>query len=188
MSVQGYPLHWPPGFPRATKREKSLFKTTLPGALRNVKDSLHRLAADSGQKLYLIAISSNVSLGMDKPSDPGVAVWFTWNNLTCCIPVDRYLRVEDNLQAIHHIIEARRVELRHGSLHLVQASFQGFKQLPPPNEPWHEVLGCDPDAPDTEVLLAYQRARKKHHPDHGGDPDAFQRVCEAWDNYRAWKG
>ena len=49
-----------------------------------------------------------------------------------CIPVDRYNSVEANLQAIHHIIEARRVELRHGTLALVRASFTGFKALPAP--------------------------------------------------------
>jgi hypothetical protein len=57
------------------------------------------------------------------PADPGVAVWFTWDGMQVCIAVDRYQKVASNLQAIHHIIEARRVELRHGTLALVRASF-----------------------------------------------------------------
>jgi hypothetical protein len=66
-------------------------------------------------------LDPHASLGASRPSDPGVAVWFTWDGLGVCIAVDRYQTVEANLQAIHHIIEARRTELRHGTLALVRA-------------------------------------------------------------------
>jgi hypothetical protein len=71
--------------------------------------------ADSGEPVSDIVITSNVTLGVDNPPDPGVAVWFAWDGMTVCIPVDRYSSTAANLQAIHHVLEARRVELRHGS-------------------------------------------------------------------------
>src|SRR3972149_679812 len=108
MTISAYPLHWPPSFPRAKIRDKGAFKTTLAGALTNVHGSLRKFAADSGKKLDGLVMSSNVTLGASKPADPGVAVWFTWDGMGVCIAVDRYLTVEANLQAIHHIIEARR--------------------------------------------------------------------------------
>src|SRR5215203_4552412 len=138
-----YPLHWPQGFPRAKSREKSRFRTTYDDALRNVKRSLNLFAQDSDKAVVEPVLSSNRNeLASRAPDDPGVAVWFTWDGLQVCIPVDRYDSPAANLQAIHHIIEARRVELRHGTLSLVRASFQGFKALPAPQgKHWRDILG-----------------------------------------------
>jgi hypothetical protein len=145
INVPAYPLSWPDIFPRTARRERGSFKTSLAGAIKNVQDSLRLFALDSGKKLEGITVSSNVSLGVNRPADPGVAVWFTWDGLQVCIPVDRYETVEGNLQAIHHILEARRVEMRHGTLALVRASMQGFLALPAPGttKSWREVLGVD---------------------------------------------
>jgi curved DNA-binding protein CbpA len=50
------------------------------------------------------------------------------------------------------------------------------------------VLGVDPDADEATVERAYQRRVKETHPDHGGSPEAFQRVRRAYealqDGYR----
>lgn len=180
-----YPLTWPPGFRRtpAPRREKGAFKTTLAGALNNVQDSLRRFATDSGQKLEGLVISSNVTLGAARPADPAVAVWFVWDKLSVCIAVDRYATVEANLQAIHHIIEARRVELRHGTLQLVRATFSGFKALaPPPGDSWREVLGFGQEETPAahELKLRYQRQRAEAHPDKGGSAEQFDRVERAF--------
>ena len=131
--VQAYPLTWPSIMPRVTKRESGAFRTSLTAALKNVETSLLRFALDSGKKLDGVVISSNVTLGAQKPDDPGIAVWFTWDGMQVCIAVDRYSKVESNLQAVHHILEARRTELRHGTLALVRATFQGFRALPAPS-------------------------------------------------------
>jgi hypothetical protein len=175
MTASAFPLSWPHGFPRSKVREKGSFKTTLAGALGNVQDSLRRFAADSGKKLDGLVISSNVTLGVARPEDPAVAVWFTWDGLQVCIPVDRYLTVEANLQAIHHILEARRVELRHGTLALVRASFTGFKALPAPSghRPWREVLQF-PDLArqysEAEIRAQHRKLASNFHPDReGGD-------------------
>lgn len=181
MTVTAFPLHWPPGFPRAKMREKGSFKTTLAGALTNVQDSLRKFAADSGKKLDGLVMSSNVTLGVQRPSDPGVAVWFTWDGMGVCIAVDRYLAVEANLQAIHHIIEARRVELRHGTLALVRATFAGFLALPAPaGKEWWQVLGLHQGADGEAVKAAYRKLASENHPDKGGDAARMAEINEAY--------
>lgn len=181
MSANAYPLTWPPHFPRSKYREAGRFKTTLPNAIKNVQASLRGFAADSGKSLKDLTISSNVTLGADAPSDPGVAVWFEWDGLQVCIPVDRYSSVASNLQAIHHILEARRVELRHGTLALVRATFQGFLALPAPNErSWWEVLGVDRNAGLANARDAYKKLASANHPDKGGDPDVMAQINRAY--------
>jgi hypothetical protein len=135
MSATAFPLAWPPAFPRSERRETGQFKTTLEGALRNVEDSLRKFGVDSRKPVSRVVISSNYTLGVRSPADPGVAVYFTWDGMEVCIPVDRYATLASNLQAIHHIVEARRTELRHGTLHLVRATFRGFAALPAPGRP-----------------------------------------------------
>lgn len=182
IEAAAYPLTWPITFPRAKRREKGKFSTTLPGALKNVQESLARFAADSGKKLERLTISSNVTLGANKPADPGVAVWFVWDGLQVCVAVDRYSTVEANLQAIHHIIEARRVELRHGTLELVRATFTGFLALPSTikRRLWWEVLDCgDGDSLDL-IRVHYRQLSRENHPDAGGSAEAMAEINAAW--------
>lgn len=176
MSVSAYPLAWPDGLERTKRHATSKFKTTLTRALRNVEDSLRRFGDDSGQKISEIVISSNVTLGIMRPADSGVAVWFKWMDEHRCIAVDRYPKVEDNLQAIHHVLEARRTELRHGGLNIAAQTFRGFSvaALPAPAVAncWAE-LGIDPPGPDRvltreDVQRAFKAKAATAHPDKGG--------------------
>ena len=100
-----------------------------------------------------------------------------------CIPVDRYASLAANLQAIHHIVEARRVELRHGTLALVRATFQGFAALPAPGggRPWRTVLGLGPRPTPDEVQTAYREKAKAAHPDAGGSTAAMAELNAARD-------
>lgn len=181
MTISAYPLTWPPGFPRTKTREKGAFKSTLASALANVQESLRKFASDSGKALGGLVMSSNVTLGVQCPDDPGVAVWFTWDGLGVCIAVDRYLTVESNLQAIHHIIEARRVELRHGTLALVRATFTGFLALPAPaGREWWDVLQCKRDSSLDVVRQQYRRLASDNHPDRGGDAARMAEINDAW--------
>lgn len=183
VTASAFPLSWPSQFPRKLQPERGAFKTALPVALKNVQDSLRRFAADSGKRVDGLVISSNFTLGVQKPADPGVAVWFTWDGLQVCIPVDRYQSVEANLQAIHHIIEARRVELRHGTLALVRATFQGFVALPkPPGTAWWDVLGVKSKATQAEVDAAFKRLASQYHPDRdGGSTERMATINRARD-------
>lgn len=184
MTATAFPPSWPQQFPRAKANEKSRFQTTLANALKNVQKSLQLFAQDSNKKLEGIVISSNVTLGVQRPDDPGVAVWFVWDGLQLCIAVDRYATVEANLQAIHHILEARRVELRHGTLALVRATFQGFLALPAPKDKrtWREVL-------DVPLMLSkdlafiktkFQEKARANHPDRGGSDAKMAEINVAW--------
>lgn len=182
-----YPLSWPEQFPRTTHREKGQFKTALPAAIKNVQSSLRLFASDSRKPLQNLVISSNVTLGVDAPADPGVAVWFVWDGIQVCIPVDRDSSVASNLQAIHHIIEARRVELRHGTLALVRATFQGFIALPSPagtrKRPWREVLNLvgETNPIREQVEHHYKIRAKTAHPDTGGSHEAMAELNRARD-------
>lgn len=180
-----YPLAWPETMPRyKSARQPGQFKTSLTNAMKNVNDSLRRFAADSGKPLANVVISSNVTLGVNNPQDPGVSVWFTWDGMSVCIPVDRYSKVEANLQAIHHIIEARRTELRHGTLALVRATFQGFTALPSPTgkKTWREVLlfSADMVRPNRDMVeKRYRELAKERHPDAGGSADSMAELNAA---------
>lgn len=181
-----YPLQWPNNIPRAKAREKGQFRTTLQGALNNVTGSIHAFGRDSGKGIGNLILSSNVTLGNNKPSDPGVACWFTWDGMQVCIPVDRYSSVEANLQAIHHIIEARRTELRHGTLALVRATFTGFLALPPANDlnrPWHEVFGfkaMTSQLTREAIEKRFRELSKTRHPDTAtGSNEAFAELTRA---------
>lgn len=182
-TAQAYPLEWPEGFPRwKSSRTSGAFRTSFEGALSNVRKSLEAFARDSGKAITQPVLSSNIDLNPlssntgKRPHDPGVAVWFVWDGLSVCIPVDRYDTPAANLQAIHHIIEARRTELRHGTLALVRATFQGFKALPPPEgtRPWKAVLGfpLDADVGVRDVEQRYRDLAKDRHPDAPGGSTA----------------
>lgn len=188
MTIPPYPLHWPDTLPRTPKKASSQFRSTLSAAMNNVRGSLQRFAGDSGKTVTDVVISSNVTLGEEKPADTGVAVWFTWDGMQVCIAVDRYPKVQDNLQAIYHVIEARRTEVRHGGLHIARATFKGFQALPAPpsKKPWREVLGLDlphkREPLNKDVIEARYRAlAKKAHPDSGGSHDAMAELNRAKD-------
>lgn len=183
MTAAAYPLTWPETMPRQKLREAGKFRTSLSAALKNVEASLRAFGRDSGKTITGIVLSSNVTLGVPKPDDPGVAAWFVWDGLQVCIPVDRYSSVEANLQVIHHIIEARRVELRHGTLALVRATFQGFTALPASagKKSWREVLNLagEPHPTRDQVEHHFRIRAKTAHPDAGGSDAAMAELNQA---------
>lgn len=183
MSANAYPLAWPRGIGRteASRRVSSQFKTALDPALKNVTNSLRRFGEATGKAVSSIVISSNYTLGDRAPRDPGVAVWFLWDGAERCIAVDRYPRIEHNLQAIHHVLEARVTEARHGGLRIVQQTFTGFVALPPPSDekPWWEVLGLNRNAKRDDIEAAYREKAKTAHPDRGGDAASMSDLTAA---------
>lgn len=124
MSNQAYPLCWPAGWPRTTTRESGRFKTTLSAALNFLRKEVGLLG---GKNLVL---SSNCTLGHERPVDSGVVAYFLLKDQNIAIPCDRWRKVEDNVRAIGLTIEAMRGMERWGAKHMIKAMFQGFKALP----------------------------------------------------------
>ena len=157
--IAPYPLLWPDGVPRTAKPGDALFSTTRAKAMDNVEASLVAFGRDSGIKVGEVHITSNVAgLRGGEPDDAGVAVWFTWDGATRAIAVDRYKKVEWNLQAIHHILEADRTKMRHGGINFLRASFRShIAALPAPGaKPWYEVIGVAASATPAEIDEAYK--------------------------------
>lgn len=177
-----FPLAWPEGMPRHKGiRETGQFRTSLSVALDNAKKSLSAFGRDSGAAVSNVVFSSNVG-GLDtKITDPGVALWFTWDGATRCIAVDRYSKVEANLQAIHHILEADRTKLRHGSLEIVRASYRGFIALPASRRDWRAILGITPEARPTAAAIEsqFRALAKQRHPDAGGTAEQMAELNHA---------
>lgn len=184
MTVTAYPLTWPTGLPRTERQVNSAFKTTLDPALKNVGNSLRRFGEATGKAVSNIVISSNYTLGVQRPADAGVAVWFLWDGSERCIAVDRYPKLEHNLQAIHHILEARITEARHGGLRIVQQTFTGFIALPAPlsdgKNCW-QVLDIPPNSTAQRIKEAHRELARKLHPDARGSSEDMAALNAARD-------
>jgi DnaJ-like protein len=188
---QSFPLHWPLGLPRTAKPQRSRFKNVGRYAAKEIMDDLRRFKATD------IIISSNVPLrnnGLPRASygkiqDTGAAVYFSLPQpqggyTPVVLACDKWDTVEDNLRAIGKTIDAMRGLERWGCSDVVNRTFTGFKALPAPVEgdiiPWHQVLGCSPTITRDELRAHYRALCKTHHPDLGGDPEAFRRITEAY--------
>ncbi len=159
--VPPWPLLWPDNQPRTATRVSSAFRTKFDGALKNVQGSLAAFAKDSGISMTGMQITSNFSFGTPQPADPGIAVWFNWDGSQRCIAVDRYRTGACNLQAVHHVLEARRVELRHAGINMVRTTFKGFQvALPSPEmlgeKHWSVVLNVAREATAEQIQQAYK--------------------------------
>lgn len=179
---QAYPLQWPKSWPKTetNKKEDGRFKQTLAGALNNLKNECTRLG---GKNLVL---SSNYTLGCERPAEPGVVAYFQLEEANIAIPCDRWKLVEHNVQAIALTIEAMRGMERWGAKHMITAMFTGFKALP------QKGSGMDPyvvlklplgkEVTEAEITAAYKRRAKEVHPDvPGGSEEQWREVREAHD-------
>ena len=172
-----YPLAWPPGWPRTELRETGQFRTGLATALAALKDEVRRLGGSG------LVLSSNVTLGSEKPADPGVVAYFTRGKQQVAIPCDRWKLVEHNVKAIANTIEAMRSIERWGAKHMITAMFQGFAALPAPGPNWRGILGF-PESGPIEAEMIRQRRRElaqQHHADVGGTGSRMAEINAAAD-------
>lgn len=181
MAVDAFPLQWPPGWKRTTRRERGAFKVTFAKARDELMAEISRMGG------RLPVLSSNLALRRDglpyaqqsRIDDPGIAVYFEYRGKPMCFACDRYTTIEANTRAIQLTIAAIRGMERWGASDMMERAFTGFVALEAPRDDWRSVL--DPNDPEG----SYRRLRKEAHPDHGGSPEAFQRVQRAWEQYRA---
>lgn len=175
---QAYPLHWPSAWPRTAKPETgSAFRTTLPSALSSLREEIRRLGGTG------LVLSSNCTLGNERPADPGVVAYFTWHGKSYAIPCDRWSKVEHNVRAIALTIEAMRGLERWGAKHMLEAMFHGFKALPggKTSSAWWEVLRVPRTATLQQIREAYRALAKTEHPDAGGSDASMAALNKAYE-------
>lgn len=194
MSIQGYPLHWPEGWPRTKNPINSRFDTTFASARDGLMYEIRLLGGKQ------IILSTNIPLRQDglpyarykTPEDAGVAVHFQLNGQPQVFACDKWIRIEDNIQAIRKTIEAiRRIE-RWGSSEMMNRIYRGFQALPeytgPSNDTGWMILNVDPSTELTEIEREYRRLVKKAHPDMGGSNEEMHRLNWAIAEARKTKG
>lgn len=177
-----YPLHWPKGWPETAPhdREQSLFKQTLSDALRNLKRQVQLMGGSD------LVLSSNCTLGTERPKHPGVVAYFTLNKEQIAIPCDRWRAVQDNVHAIALTIEAMRGIERWGAKSMIKALFTGFKSLPEKGsgiDPL-KILGLEkPNPTEAEITAAFRGKSKLYHPDipQTGSAEKWAELREAHD-------
>ena len=192
--ITRYPLAWPQGRPRTSYRTSSKFKVALFARVRDeLLNQLKLMRATS------IVLSANLKLRQDglplaqqaQPADPGVAVYFRYKDREVCFACDRWTKVEDNMQAIRHTIEALRGIARWGTGNMVDAAFSGFAQLPAATvtqRKWWDVFGVGRTMTTEFVHNKYRELVLQHHPDRGGDPDAMVELNAAWAEFKKERG
>jgi len=195
-NTQAYPLQWPLGRARASGRQRARFTTnTRAGYSQRHSHTVGEGVQEILRELRLmgardVVISSNIQLradglprsGQSQPSDPGVAVYFSFKQQSVCLACDQWVKVEDNLWAVCLTLEAMRGIDRWGAAQL-EATFTGYAALPAPAagaRPWWEVLGVSARAGAAEIKDAYRAKAKQTHPDAGGTHEAFVEVQRAY--------
>lgn len=181
MTIEAYPLTWPPGRPRQHGREHARFKATLDRSIQDVQIEVRMLGGKD------LIISTNLPLRRDgmpyargSVADVGVAVYFKYKKRDVSFACDRWSSIEDNMRAIALTIGALRGIDRWGTGDMVEAAFTGFAALPAPEQPF-QVLGVGANATKDEIETAYRRLAREHHPDKGGDGHQMARINAARD-------
>jgi hypothetical protein len=110
--IESYPLCWPEGWKRRppARQRRSQFKLTLDAARQDLKYEVAMLGGEG------LVISTNMPLRKDgefyasarEPSDPGVAIYFTYKKKPMCFACDGYPTMRENTNAIAKTINALR--------------------------------------------------------------------------------
>ncbi len=127
--AEAYPLQWPAGQKREQTPRYSRFKAIQ---FARVRDNLLNEIKLLGGKNPII--STNIPTRNDglpyansrQPEDAGVAVYFQRNGKTYCFACDKWRKVDENLAAIFHSINAIRGIERWGSQRYDRASVYGL--------------------------------------------------------------
>lgn len=143
MAINNFPLSWPEGWPRKTKRVRARF---AKGAGNVFSPSRQLSVADGVQRCltvlqrmdvpdWNVIVSTNVPVrndglprsGVAEPKDPGAAVYFRKHNSAendrKVMAIDQYDRVADNLAAIAATLDAMRSIERYGGAQILERGF-----------------------------------------------------------------
>lgn len=186
VTENAYPLSWPEGWPRtqAGKRQRARFDTTFAVARDALFEEVRRLGG------RWPVLSSDIPLRRDgrpyasarPPTDPGAAIYFEFDGQQVVFACDRWDRVRDNIQAIRKTVEALRGIERWGASDMLRRAFSAFRALPfaaGEMDDWRDVLAAHDCATFAEVEQCFRRQAARHHPDKGGNVEAFRALVRA---------
>lgn len=199
MTVDAYPLHWPPGKPRTANPQPSRFGTnSWSGSKRISLDRATQFLLEELDRLGAVdeVLSSNLRLRRDGlpisnqrvPDDPGIAVYFQLYNPDTlkyddvCLACDRWDKQACNVWSIAKSIEALCGLDRWGGGDMVRAAFTGFVTLPAPSaKPWWAVLAYygEDNCLENDFETGAREPMHEAHPDRGGDAWQFDQIVKA---------
>jgi hypothetical protein len=186
--IEAFPLCWPVGYKRTTRRIDSRFKVTMDKSQKFLRDELLRMGASN------LIVSTNIPVKKDgtlyadwmrkKIDDPGVAIYFKYKGREISMCCDQYERIWENIYALGKGIEALRGLERWGVSDFLDRVFTGFAALPESvvttEKTWFEILDINQNSTEYQIKAAYRKKAKEFHPDLGGTNEMFNKIREAY--------
>lgn len=169
------------------KRKSSPFAAPLTATLEQLQRELRLVGAKDVELLIAIDASQFRLDGKPRasavPAHPGIVLSFTAEPVgRLSYPCDTYSTWQDNLRAITLALEALRRVDRYGVTKSGE-QYRGFLALEQhprsadAQERWLREYVAAPPQWTLDIVL--RNAKRKAHPDTGGDAATFQRVLDA---------
>lgn len=189
MKVQPI-VEWPGAMTKA--RGSSSFSSTLSSTMLTLRRELRELQAKD--VLLQIAIprekfrQDGYPYAGSKPAHPGIILTLQSQHGPLSYPCDTYATWEENLRAIALALEALRKVDRYGvtkrgeqyrgflAIEGATAMPAGFSSA---EAAWDYLSDIADLAGDVDEGLVLRTAKRRAHPDTGGDAETFQRVTLA---------
>jgi len=172
----------------ASEREMNRsFQATLADTTEAIETEMGRMDVDEWRAS--IANQHTKSNGLPlynaKPDDPGFVLRWSKDGEDFAIACDAYSRLRDNVRTVYKWVHETRMRgqrpVKTGDSEFAAARLPSGEDEDTivGREPPHEVLGVEPDAPESVVREAFRDAVKRTHPDQGGNEAALKRVKRA---------
>lgn len=184
-------VDWPAEFERtpAGERQKNRrFDVTLSQAFDDLEAELDLLDVDDFR--YSFDADARKTDGRPyaraNPDDPSFVLRWSMDGQQFAVACDRWSTLRDNVRSVGlYVREKRKMESRPvttGESEFANARLPSADDDAVAGEPpAHAILDVAPEADADVVEAAYRERIRETHPDHGGSPEAFQRVQRARD-------
>lgn len=192
-----FPLTWPQGWPRTPLERRgdgSQFSRPYPTGPWTWDEALEKLDREIGLlRASGVVVSSNFERdlrgnlrpGRSRPSDQGIALYFTLRGKPKVMACDRFVKAEHNMRSLTLAIDAMRALERHGGGIMMERAFEGFAAIEAPGtKAWWLVLQIKPTASPADIEAAYRVLARERHPDRGGSESAMSELNAARDAAR----
>ncbi|MFA9517981.1 DnaJ domain-containing protein [Halopenitus sp. H-Gu1] len=189
-------IEWPTGFERTsadTRERNRSFEATIADTTSAIATEMDRMGVDDWRASTGSGGAYTLETGLPKhnanPEDPGFVLRWSDDGEQFAVACDAYSRLRDNLRTVYLWVHETRMRGQR-SVKTGDAEFAAAR-LPPADETDdvvvadgateapHEVLEIQPDASEAVVKAAAREKKAEHHPDAGGDEQAFKRVVSA---------